>query len=477
MLSHMCGSGGGEGPTPSTEEGMNTSLHTTTTTMATQTDTHSQNHSEMNELPPPRMISQRAHQTLAFPTFSSNYTKMIQANLYDKLTNPKGIINLAQAVNRLMEEEVLARLNMADALTLTAKHQYYSDTNGIPELRTAIAKLLTRHHKPQNSINPDNLIVMNGITACLDALSHTLCDPDDVVITPTPVYGRIYTNFHDRSAATVIPLVCSQEDDFALNVKDLEKLIEKTESEGRCVRACVLLHPHNPLGHIYSTAQLRSIMEICAQHEVHVIIDEIYAFSIYNKEIKFNSVLGFESLPDPQRTHVLWGFSKDFSIPGFRLGVIHSLNPWVLSCVTTLSHYHSCPQVIQHAAATIINDEEWCDGFYLPTNQERLAKAHHKICQRLQEMEIAVCKGQGGLYVWANLQAYLQPCTEEREMALFMALVDGGVCILPGKKLYCVNPGWFRIIFAVPDEELEEGLSRIEVVLYVWKKNIESDSS
>ncbi|KAG7167179.1 inactive 1-aminocyclopropane-1-carboxylate synthase-like protein 2-like [Homarus americanus] len=410
MLSHMCGSGGGEGPTPSTEEGMNTSLHTTTTTMATQTDTHSQNHSEMNELPPPRMISQRAHQTLAFPTFSSNYTKMIQANLYDKLTNPK-------------------------------------------------------------------LIVMNGITACLDALSHTLCDPDDVVITPTPVYGRIYTNFHDRSAATVIPLVCSQEDDFALNVKDLEKLIEKTESEGRCVRACVLLHPHNPLGHIYSTAQLRSIMEICAQHEVHVIIDEIYAFSIYNKEIKFNSVLGFESLPDPQRTHVLWGFSKDFSIPGFRLGVIHSLNPWVLSCVTTLSHYHSCPQVIQHAAATIINDEEWCDGFYLPTNQERLAKAHHKICQRLQEMEIAVCKGQGGLYVWANLQAYLQPCTEEREMALFMALVDGGVCILPGKKLYCVNPGWFRIIFAVPDEELEEGLSRIEVVLYVWKKNIESDSS
>ncbi|KAK8739873.1 hypothetical protein OTU49_003238 [Cherax quadricarinatus] len=415
------------------------------------------------------MISQRAHQTLSFPTFSAQYTKEIQANLYHQLNNPEGIINFGQAINQLMEEEVLARINMPDALTLTARHQYYSDPSGILELRKAIANFLTRHHKPSKSINPDNLVVMNGITACLDALSHTLCDPNDVVITPTPVYGRIYTDFYDRSAATVVPLVCTQEDDFALHTEELKKLIKNVENKGRCVRACVILNPHNPLGHIYSSSQLRNIMEICAQHEVHVIIDEIYAFSIHDKDQTFNSVLGFESLPDAHRTHVAWGFSKDFSIPGFRLGVIHSLNPWVLSCLRTLSHYHSCPQLTQHAAATIINDIEWCDDFYIPTNQQRLYTAYHKARQRLQAMGVVTKKATAGLFLWANMQAFLQPCTKDREMALFMALVKGGVCILPGQKMHCANPGWFRIMFAVPEETLDKGLSRMEAVLSVWK--------
>nr|XP_045605766.1 probable inactive 1-aminocyclopropane-1-carboxylate synthase-like protein 2 [Procambarus clarkii] len=444
------------------------------------TNTHTQEQQQQHALlqpPPPRMISERAHQTLSYPTFASQYTKHIQEDLYHPLDNPQGIINMAQAVNRLLEEEVLARINKPDALTLTSRHQYYSDTSGITELRTAIANLLTRHHKPSKSINPDNLVVMNGVTACLDALSHTLCDPNDVVITPTPVYGRIYTDFHDRSAATVVPLVCSQEDNFSFDPQELEKLIQNIEDEGRCVRALVLLNPHNPLGHIYSNSQLRRLLEICAQHEVHVIIDEIYAFSIFDEEEGFSSVLCFKSLPDAQRTHVVWGFSKDFSVPGFRLGMIHSLNPWVLSCLRTLSHYHSCPQLIQHAAATLINDEEWCDDFYIPTSQQRLAEAYQKTRQRLEAMGVVVRRAKAGLFIWASMQAFMQPCTKEQEMALFMALVNGGVCILPGQKLQCVNPGWFRIVFAVPEEELDKGLSRIEAVLSVWKKTSESESS
>lgn len=47
---------------------------------------------------------------------------------------------------------------------------------------------------------------------------------------------------------------------------------------------------------------------------------------------------------------------QDFSIPGFRIGVIHSSNPWILSCLRTLSHYHSSPPLTQHAAASLLND-------------------------------------------------------------------------------------------------------------------------
>ena len=69
----------------------------------------------------------------------------------------QGVINLAISINQLMEEEVLARLNKDDTLTLTSQHQYYNDTSGLPELRKAVANFLTRHHKPTVEIIPDNV--------------------------------------------------------------------------------------------------------------------------------------------------------------------------------------------------------------------------------------------------------------------------------------------------------------------------------
>lgn len=425
--------------------------------------------------PPPDMVSQRSLQTLSFTTFSSALAKKVQDNQYHLHDNPEGVVNLAISINQLMEEEVLAQVNKA--LTLTHRHQYYNDTTGIRELREALANFLTRHHKPNKAISPDNLLVMNGLTACFDALSHTLCDPGDVVITPTPVYGRIYTNFYDRSGATVVPLHCSETNDFALEEDKLESLIKSQLDEGKRVRVFVLLHPHNPLGHTYSTKQLHNIMEICAQYKIHVVVDEIYAFSVYDEDTQFNSVLGMTSLPDPQRTHVLWGFSKDFAVPGFRIGVIHSLNPWVLSCLGTLSHYHSSPPLTQHAAATLLNDVEWCDNFYIPTNKERLAAAYKKVCESLQGCGVKVHKAVAGIFLWVNMQPFLEECNKENELALFMALLKGGVCVLPGQKLYCADPGWYRVVFAAKEDALNEGLARMQAVLSEWKLRKESKTT
>lgn len=55
------------------------------------------------------------------------------------------------------------------------------------------------------------LVVLNGVTSCLDALSHALCDPGDVIITPTPAYGRMFTDVQDRAGALVLPLELRQE--------------------------------------------------------------------------------------------------------------------------------------------------------------------------------------------------------------------------------------------------------------------------
>ncbi|MPC95829.1 hypothetical protein E2C01_091057 [Portunus trituberculatus] len=67
-----------------------------------------------------------------------------------------------------MEDEVLAKLNKEDTLTLTSRHQYYNDTSGLPELRKAVANFLTRHHKPREAISPKNV--------------SFLCVPSDIIL-------------------------------------------------------------------------------------------------------------------------------------------------------------------------------------------------------------------------------------------------------------------------------------------------------
>ncbi|KAG0722915.1 1-aminocyclopropane-1-carboxylate synthase-like protein 1 [Chionoecetes opilio] len=350
--------------------------------------------------PPPFFISQRAQGTLAFPTFSSQLADQLFDNLYDRDSNPKGVVQLSNSINQLMEEEVLARVNQGHTLTLTPQHQYYSP--GLLELRMAVANFLTRHHKPSQAISPDNLILMNGVTACCDALSHALCDPGDVVLTPTPVYARVYSNFRDRSGATVVPLPCPETDNFALQEGAMESLIKKHMEGGQRVRVCVLLHPHNPLGRIYSTQELQNILKLCAQSDPH---------------------------HQP-------------------MGVVVLRNTLPLPTPVRPSH--------STLLATLLNDVEWCDDFYIPTNKERLAASYKKARECLEACGAKVHRSVAGNFLWVNFQAFLDECTEQCEIDLFMAFLKGGVSILPGQKLYCAHPGWYRIVYSVRDDVLEE---------------------
>ncbi|XP_042866342.1 probable inactive 1-aminocyclopropane-1-carboxylate synthase-like protein 2 [Penaeus japonicus] len=180
----------------------------------------------------------------------------------------------------------------------------------------------------------------------LDSLDHALCDPGDVLLTPTPVYGRIFTDFCDRSLVCVEPIDTSQETNgdstttFGLRPEVIEERIVQLTSEGRRVRGLVLIQPHNPLGNSFSPEVLREIFAVCARHQMHVIVDEIYALSVFDSSAPHHSVLSLKDLPDPERTHVLWGLSKDFSLAGFRVGVIHTQSEELLQCLRAASVYH-----------------------------------------------------------------------------------------------------------------------------------------
>ncbi len=98
-------------------------------------------------------------------------------------------------------------------------------------------------------------------------------------------------------------------------------------------------------------------MKFAKNHELHVVINEIYANCIYEKQDQFQNVLSyFDDLPDPLRTHFMWSFSKDFCSAGLRCGVIYRQNDFLITAVSQMVILFLPPYVVQHKRSIILND-------------------------------------------------------------------------------------------------------------------------
>ncbi|XP_068248133.1 1-aminocyclopropane-1-carboxylate synthase-like protein 1 [Palaemon carinicauda] len=416
-------------------------------------------------------ISRRACHTIEKNDFLSSYASVALRNPFHPVDNPEGIINMGTALNHLMDKEMEARLQKEDGLHYDRQFQHYYDLSGTAHVRKSVAGFLKRRFCPERDIDPENVVVLNGVASCLDALGHAICDPGDVLITPTPVYGRIFSNFRERALVDVRGLDTTEQTDdegksFSLRPDALEKKVLELLAEGKQVRGVILVHPHNPMGDFYSKSLLLEILQVCKRYNLHVVVDEIYALSIFQDQERFVSTLALDpATPDPERIHFVWGLTKDLVLAGFRVGVVHSMNKDVITCLKQISTFQCTPSIVQNAAATIMNDKEWFDGFFLPTNVKKLGDAYRKTRQRLEDMGFQVREGKAGFFLWASARAFMKDNTKEAEVELFDAIFKKGVYIVPGSQLYCVSPGWFRLIFTIPSEKLEVGLAKIQSVV------------
>ncbi|KAG7159408.1 1-aminocyclopropane-1-carboxylate synthase-like protein 1-like [Homarus americanus] len=307
------------------------------------------------------LLSSRGAKTASFRDFLYESFLSIEDNLYGADSNPQGIVNMSTSISCLMEDEITSRLMQGDAFNVLSLHHHYFTFSGTGEAKISLTDFLNRHFHPVKPILPNNIIIANGVTSCLDALGHVLCDPGDVNITPTPVYSHIVTEFRDVADVCIEPLVLSQEENsegmkFSLSAEALEDRILELQEGGRRNISSLIYGNINSL-----------TFSLISRHELHFICDEIYALSVYGENAVFQSVLTLD-LPDPRRTHVLWALI-------------------------------------------------WCDEFYLPTYKKRITGSYLFARRRLEEMGVTVKTSQAGLFLWFSVQPFLCHPTEEEEMS------------------------------------------------------------
>ncbi|MGH0142184.1 UNVERIFIED_CONTAM: hypothetical protein FKN15_052238 [Acipenser sinensis] len=194
----------------------------------------------------------------------------------------------------------------------------YSNVQGLESFREEIAKFLTEYARAQNPLDPEHVVVMNGCCSVLASLTAVLCDSEGERL--------VGVSYHQS---------------FIF--------------QGIRVRALILINPHNPLGDIYPAHLLKECLDFAHRCGLHVIIDEIYMLSVYDGT--FASVHSLDRLPDPERTHIIWGFSKDFAMCGVRVGTVYTQSQEVRKALNQLACFHGCAGPVQQVLSHLIWDQ------------------------------------------------------------------------------------------------------------------------
>ncbi|XP_029438787.1 1-aminocyclopropane-1-carboxylate synthase-like protein 1 [Rhinatrema bivittatum] len=397
---------------------------------------------------------------------------------YDEDKNPNGIINFGTSENKLCFDLISKRLTQGDMNHIEPPLLQYPDWKGHPFLRDEVARFLTYYCKAPAPLKADNVVVLNGCGSLFSALAAVLCDPNDAILIATPFYGGItqsvflYSNVKLEYVHLDSKVTGSSTRPFQLTVEKLERTLQNATSQGRNVKALFLINPHNPLGDIYSLSEVKEFLEFAKRNELHVIVDEIYMLSVFDESVTFHSVLSIDKLPDPQRTHVMWGVSKDFAMSGIRFGTLYTENQDVSNAVASLCYFHGVCGPIQHKIAQLLHDRDWINQVYLKTNHARLSAAQAYVTEELKAYGVPYLNCSAGFFIWIDFRKYLKKETFEEEVMLWRHFLENKVLLSCGKAFECCEPGWFRIIFADKTHRLQLGMQRIRKVLEEREKEM-----
>jgi len=354
-----------------------------------------------------------------------------------------GGVNLAQGV---CDTEVPEVVRQAAKQAIEGGFNQYTRADGIPSLRQAIADKLLR----QNGITADpetEVLVTSGVTGGFDSTCRALLNPGDEVILFEPYYGYHYATLVGQYCRPV--LVSLDPPDYPLSA---DRLVAAITSK---TRAIVINTPTNPSGKIFPRAELEKIAEIARHYDLFIFTDEIYEQFVYDGQRHISPA----SLPGvAERTITISGFSKVFSITGWRIGYLHTSARWT----PAINYFHDltyvcAPSALQHGATAGL--EQLPDSFYANLITEYQGK-REMICEALRQAGLEPSVPAGAYYVLAD--ASVVPGADSIDKAMNL-LGMTGVASVPGEAFFQGGRGdhLLRFCFAKTQADLADACNRL----------------
>jgi len=331
------------------------------------------------------------------------------------------------------------------------KNHGYTASNGLPELREAIAAKTARDSG--YSITADQVVVTNGGKHAVYNTFAVLLNPGDEVLLPAP-YWTTYPEPIRLAGATPVVLSTDLESQFKVTVDELEAArTDKT-------KAMVFVSPSNPTGAVYTRDEIEAIGKWAYEHQIWVITDEIYEHLTYDDHEFHSMPVVVPELAD--QCIVLNGVAKTYAMTGWRVGWIIGPAPFAKACSTLQSHQTSnVTNVAQRAAiAAVAGPLDVVHEMHAAFDRRR-----HVIHGILNGIDGVTCMNpQGAFYAYPSFEGVLgrdlngKSASTTSELAEIL-LEEVHVAVVPGEAFD--GPGYFRMAFALSDDDLAEGAGRI----------------
>ncbi|MHA2076506.1 MAG: pyridoxal phosphate-dependent aminotransferase [Candidatus Thorarchaeota archaeon] len=319
----------------------------------------------------------------------------------------------------------------------------YSVSGGIPQLKKAIQDEVETTHGFQPS--KKQIIIMPGGKSGIYFTMMGTCNPKDEVIFPDPGFPT-YGSLCHYIGAKPIPIKLKEGNDFRLDPEDIaDRLNKKT-------KLIILNSPQNPTGSVMTKSELEKVAELAEENDCFILSDEIYSKLLYDTE--FHSATVRDECKE--RSILLDGFSKAFSMTGWRLGYIIGPEALTEKLVTLTVNAFSCtPEFVQRAGIEALTGTQ----DKLQEMRVTFRKRRDVIVAGLNAIPGFSCKvPSGAFYAWPNIT---KTRMTSQEMATLL-LRDAGVACLPGTDFGLGGEGYLRLSYATSEETISEAIGLIK---------------
>ncbi|BAW80707.1 class I and II aminotransferase [Candidatus Nitrosoglobus terrae] len=329
----------------------------------------------------------------------------------------------------------------------------YTAVDGIPSLKQAI---LTKFSK-ENSLHyeSDQILVSVGGKQCFYNLTQALLNPGDEVIIPAP-YWVSYPDMVMLAGGIPVVIAASQAHQFKITPEQLEAAITPL------TKLLIINSPSNPTGAAYTRDELQALGDTLRHHpHVFIITDDMYEHIYWGNEPFCNIV---NACPDLyERTFVLNGVSKAYSMTGWRIGYIAGSATIIKAMKAIQSQSTSNPTSISQVAAQAAIEG---DQSHVKHMCQQFKNRHDFIVERLNGISGVQCfPGSGTFYTFPNVQEIINArknIKDDVDLAESI-LHKAEVALVPGAAFGA--PGHLRLSFATSMENLAQALDRIATFL------------
>ncbi|MDG6218230.1 MAG: pyridoxal phosphate-dependent aminotransferase [Candidatus Thermoplasmatota archaeon] len=382
------------------------------------------------------------------------------AGLYENLRGEPPLKYLAKANQMQAEGHDMIRFEIGqpdfdtpDVVKNAAKKAldegftHYVPTDGIPELRKAIQQDIedTRGFRP----DLDQIMVLPGAKPGLFFGIMATVQQGDEVIYQNPFYFTYDSMFGFLGAKKVqVPLY--EKDEFRMTPESIKERINDD------TKLILLNSPQNPTGGVLTKNDVKTIAELAEAHDAFVLSDEIYSKMLYDGHKHYSPAYIDEC---KERTMIVDGFSKAYSMTGWRLGyivapkeIIHKIDLLfadVASCTTSF--------VQKGGVAALTHGQSFVDEI-----MKRFSERRKAIVKGLNEVPGFSCiYPKGAFYVFPNIS---KTGMSSEKLANYI-IEEAKVCLLPGTAFGSQGEGFLRLSYASSLESIQEGIKRLKIAM------------